>query len=267
MNSNPEINHEIPCNEKNKNEEESKDLLILVRHGERCDKVGLIPTFHKHDPELTEKGKQQGFEIGTILSDYLSQNFPQNKNIFIISSPFARTIQTSKKLIKGLNSKNDINKLNFENTIHINYHFTEFIDKNFTTFDYTKFLILKNQFDKLEAELEDTRLIPINDADGIMNNGYETTDSCSARMINGIKSLLIEDQKNFTFKNLNGNKNVFIIVSHAEPINQANIQMKYPGEFGWSFIKYANAIIYDINYENAERNTSFDFIQSIYPSQ
>ena len=33
----------------------NEKLLFIVRHGERTDKVGLIPRLHVKDPELTEK--------------------------------------------------------------------------------------------------------------------------------------------------------------------------------------------------------------------
>ncbi len=48
----------------------TNNLIILVRHGERMDRVGLTPTFHPFDSELTPKGKQQALELGEMLSKF-----------------------------------------------------------------------------------------------------------------------------------------------------------------------------------------------------
>ena len=49
----------------------SSKLLILIRHGERCDFTGQVPVFGQYDPELTENGKTYAFKTGKLLSQKL----------------------------------------------------------------------------------------------------------------------------------------------------------------------------------------------------
>jgi len=104
----------------------NKNFVILILNGERCDKVGLNPTFHKNDPELTEKGKKQAYTLGEKISDYLAQKFPHHSKININTSPFASTIQTNLKLIKGMRKNNY-----FENKINLNYDLSEIVLEDF----------------------------------------------------------------------------------------------------------------------------------------
>jgi broad specificity phosphatase PhoE len=83
-------------------------LIFLVRHGERMDLLEnqdlSLLKLGQYDTELTDLGHSQAFQVGQKIKEFLkSEGDEVNKDkIEIISSPFARTIQTSAKLIKGL---------------------------------------------------------------------------------------------------------------------------------------------------------------------
>src|SRR5688500_6656895 len=89
-----------------------KKYFIVMRHSERSDRVGLIPKLHKFDPELTDYGKRQAYEMGEIIRKKLFES-EQNDfkldptKILFLSSPFARTLQTAKHFAKGLLKLND----------------------------------------------------------------------------------------------------------------------------------------------------------------
>lgn len=262
-----------------------KDLLILVRHGERVDKIGLIPKLHKDDPEITEKGQQQGFQIGNILADLFVKNYSHFKKIYIISSPFARTIQTSKKVMEGINRyvnnlnynvEQEIPNISLENKIYLSYDFSEYIDQGFSSYDISRFLTVKNQIESLKSFLSDTKLIFLNSQSEVTNDEYENINHVSKRMLKGIEAILRNKRKIFNINktsnaaanNEDNENNVFIIVSHAEPINQLNIVLDYPGKYGWENIKYANAIIYDIIYDkrvDKPNNYSLHYVNSLFP--
>ena len=93
-------------------------LLIIIRHGERTDRVGEIPKCGILNPELTEKGKQQSFIAGKLtletIKKYGIKDISPNL-IEIRTSPYMRTIQTSIQILKGFNlsfiNNNKLNKV------------------------------------------------------------------------------------------------------------------------------------------------------------
>ena len=93
-------------------------LLILIRHGERTDRVGEIPKCGILNPELTEKGKQQSFIAGKLtletIKKYGIKDISPNL-IEIRTSPYMRTIQTSIQILKWFNlsfiNNNKLNKV------------------------------------------------------------------------------------------------------------------------------------------------------------
>lgn len=91
-------------------------LLIIIRHGERTDRVGEIPKCGILNPELTEKGKQQSFIAAKLTLDTIKKYGIKDISpnlIEIRTSPYMRTIQTSIQILKGFNlSFNNNNKLN-----------------------------------------------------------------------------------------------------------------------------------------------------------
>ena len=88
-------------------------LLIIIRHGERIDRVGDIPKCGLLNPELTEKGKQQSFIAGKLLLDTIKKYGIKDISpnlIEIRTSPYMRTIQTSIQILKGFNLSFNNNK-------------------------------------------------------------------------------------------------------------------------------------------------------------
>jgi hypothetical protein len=83
-------------------------LIIIMRHGERTDLAGFTTEINEYDPELTENGKNQAYEAGKRLNEFLELKFKErqenfkHKNISIISSPFTRTLETAKYMKNGL---------------------------------------------------------------------------------------------------------------------------------------------------------------------
>ncbi len=246
----------------------SESLIIIVRHGERCDKVGLEPTFHKNDPELTENGKKQAFILGEILSDFLFKNFPQVSKIKINSSPFARTIQTSVNLIKGLKKNHTL-----EDKIHLNYSLGELIIKDFYEhYSIDKYLIVKNEKEKIEKEIADIELTFTNEFEDLNIIEYESGEDCQKRILNGVINLynLSNDENNIDKEN--SDKIVNIIISHAGPIELLNSSLDYPGEQGWEFIKYCQCYIYnfkniDEHEDDNKENIKYEFLDTFHPEQ
>jgi len=221
------------------------------------DRVGLKPTFHDFDSELTPKGKEQANELGQLLSSYLARNYPEHKTIKIYSSPFARTIQTSKHLLKGLSKNFDIN-----DCITIDYYFSE-VDEpsDFDDPDFKSFIVLLNKFDLIQNEIGETKLNYNNEPEGLLPDRFESYKQCANRLIKGLKNLVF---------NVNSNhlqNNVFVIISHAEPINQLNMHFNYPGELGWYNIKNCNCFIYEYEVNETNDDLKGKFIDSFFPKQ
>ena len=235
----------------------SNNLFIFVRHGERMDRVGLKPTFHAFDSELTPKGKEQAFELGETLSNYLLRNYPDHKKIKVYSSPFARTIQTSKNLIKGISENMAI-----ENSVNINYYFSE-VDEpsDFDDPDFKSFIVLLNKYQLIENELGDTKLNYNNKPEGLLPEKFESYQQCANRLIRGLKDLVFKINSDAI------QNNVFIIVSHAEPINQMNMHFKYPGPLGWYNIKYCNCYVYEYEINETNDDLRGKYVDSFFPKQ
>ena len=236
----------------------SNNLLIFVRHGERMDMAGLTPTFHACDSELTTKGKQQAFEIGVSLSEYLMRNYPDHKTIKIYSSPFARTIQTSKNLIDGISRNMEI-----DDTININYYFSEVAGPcNFKDPDFKSFIVLLNKYELIENEIGQTKLNYFNNPNGILPEKHETQKECGIRVVRGLEDFVFNIHKDAEIQ-----KNVFVIVSHAQPINQMNIYLGYPNPVGWDNIKFCNCYVYEYEVNISNDNLRGKYVDSFFPEQ
>ena len=164
-------------------------LLILIRHGERTDRVGEIPKCGTMNPELTEKGKVQSFlasklTLETIKKYGISDISPNI--IQIRTSPYMRTIQTSIQIIKGFN--NDIKDNNIKNKlnkIYIDFALKKRIKPN-KKINKNEFLYKTVEF-SLEAE---------------------TKEQCEKRSYDYANNILRNNIEN------NNDKKVFIIVGH-----------------------------------------------------
>jgi broad specificity phosphatase PhoE len=84
-------------------------LLFIVRHGERMDMIENIDyntlKFGRYDTELTDEGHNQAYKVGNKISIYLGENNYKSTNTVIISSPFARTLQTAGQVSRALDTK------------------------------------------------------------------------------------------------------------------------------------------------------------------
>lgn len=81
-------------------------IILLTRHGQRIDSSHLRnkQKLLQDDPELTPLGREQAIRMGKKISDYLKNTFKitfNENNFQLISSPFARTLQTSMGILKG----------------------------------------------------------------------------------------------------------------------------------------------------------------------
>lgn len=77
--------------------------LYIIRHGESASNAGLWD-FNKPDGmiPLTERGKQQAYTLGTVFAEQYKGVSEPNKYFF--SSPYRRAIETTQKIIEGMQS-------------------------------------------------------------------------------------------------------------------------------------------------------------------
>lgn len=220
-------------------------FLILTRHGQRIDNSNLRQNqkFPVNDPELTQTGREQAYKIGNKIKNYFKQSFDINinkGNIELISSPYARTIQTSIEIIKSYN---------IEDTIKIDNRFAE------STYDWVvsnlplTFLSLysepqNNQFITLFHELEEsnfkfknnltTKHLPIN---------YETEEDVILRVKGGIDEIL----KSYLNNDLMQELKIIHIVSHAGPLGQLRSELNRSQADEILSYDYCDSDIYIIN--------------------
>jgi hypothetical protein len=227
--------------------------VIILRHGERIDKTGLKPQLHISDPELTEKGLKQAYETGELIRTYLYDelNIKKDSKIAIITSPFARTLQTSIKLKEGLfqSDHKDI-------PIIIDNRVAEYIKEgDFDSHPASFLTIYNNQADPiLSKHLEGVKVEYLNTKDHLPLY-IEEEEQCMERLI---QSLYWNVNKFFAEEDYD----VIIKISHATPIDLLNIHMGYPGPIGWYNIQYCSSFIYSYDLEN----NKFTFKNKIVPN-
>ena len=180
-------------------------LLIIIRHGERTDRVGEIPKCGILNPELTEKGKQQSFIAGKLtletIKKYGIKDISPNL-IEIRTSPYMRTIQTSIQILKGFNlsfiNNNKLNKVYIDFDLKKRIKPNKKIDKNellYKTVDtYANF---DNELNNIEflGDKGDFSLKP------------ETSEQCEKRSFKYVDTII----KNSLEKSEN---KILIIVGH-----------------------------------------------------
>ena len=187
-------------------------ILILIRHGERIDRKGEIPKCGIMNPELTEKGKLQSFEVSKILIDKIKKyGIDINPDIIQIrSSPYMRTIQTSVQLIKGFNfifSQNKIDKKNLINKVYIDFGLRKRIKPN-KVFNKEDFLYSSTE--KYATFDEEIKNIEFMGDNGEFPLNVETKEQCEKRSIDYVNNIL---------KNEIESKNkIFIIIGHRGPL-------------------------------------------------
>ncbi len=195
-----------------------KKLLIIVRHGERIDRIGEIPKCGIMNPELTEKGKQQSYLASKVIIEQLKKYGIKNEEIFpnfiqIRSSPYMRTIQTSAHLIKGLNSilsKNKNEGMDILNKIYIDFGLRKRIkpDKKFNKKDY--FYKSVDKYINFDEEIKNIEFIG---EKGEFPLEEETKEQCEKRSIDYVNNILKKE-----FENKNDNNKIIIIIGHRGPM-------------------------------------------------
>ena len=244
-------------NETSHNISKIEKILILIRHGERIDRIGEIPKCGVMNPELTQKGKLQSFEAGKIIIDKTKQyGIDINPDIIQIrSSPYMRTIQTSAQLIKGLNlifSQNKKEKINILNKVYIDFGLRKRIKPN-KIFNKEDFLYSSvDKYANFDEEIKNIEFLG-NSGDFPLNE--ETKEQCEKRSIDYVNNIL---KKEIDSKN-NKNK-IFIIVGHRGPLKYilkklgVNIEHK-------NKLSYCSQIFFDIS-DNIEKSNFLEIIRS-----
>ena len=214
----------------------NKKLIICTRHGERTDHVGLIPSYGPCDPELTENGCQQAYLMGQILSKEISEFTKDQKGkILILSSPFVRTLQTSRGLLSGL-VEHDNNSLGIQKEIHVDHLLSEYIKKELIEILPVNYLNLYNNCEFLQTELPEYSLNFLNMKE-LLPVELECKETCHQRMKKCVENVINDVLKMEDVK-------VVILVSHGTPIDNINKILGYPGPYGWKNINYCNSYFY-----------------------
>lgn len=227
-------------------------LLIIIRHGERIDRIGEIPKCGIMNPELTEKGKIQSFEASKIIIENLKKygiNDISPNLIQIRSSPYMRTIQTSVQLIKGLNlifSNNINDKNNKLNKVHIDFDLRKRIKpgKKFKNEDF-----LYSSVDKYINFDEEIKNVEFVGDKGEFPLNEETKDQCEIRSINYVNNILkkeIDDKNNIN--------RIFIIVGHRGPLKYILKKLGF-NLIDKRILDYCSKFFFDIS--NGIENSTF----------
>ena len=180
-------------------------LLILIRHGERTDRVGEIPKCGILNPELTEKGKQQSFIAGKLtletIKKYDIKDISPNL-IEIRTSPYMRTIQTSIQILKGFNlSFNNENKLN---KVYIDFDLKKRIKPNKKINQNELLYKTVDTYENFDNELKGIEFLGDK---GDFSLEPETSEQCEKRSFKYVDTII----KNSLEKNEN---KILIIIGH-----------------------------------------------------
>jgi broad specificity phosphatase PhoE len=220
-------------------ENNNEKLIIVVRHGERADYAGQKPRLYKFDPELTEKGHKQAYITGELIKTFLESEFKldfKNMNIALCSSPFARTLQTSRNLKNAFG----INHL----SLYVDNGLSEYIEDSFEGEIPFKFLTVYNNYDQISDEFEGTNLVYLN----TKLPEFETPEQVNERVIKAVYDNIERFLKT-------ENRDVLILVTHGTPVDLINQELKYVGPFGMTYIKYCSTYIYKFKKEKVDEIT------------
>ena len=187
-----------------------KKLLIIIRHGERTDRVGEIPKCGILNPELTEKGKNQSFLTSKILIKTIFKYGIKtiSPNIIQIrTSPYIRTIQTAVQISKGFNlffKEENLNNENLNN-IYIDFDLKKRIKPN-KKINKNEFLCKTiENYINFDPELKGFNYLGDK---GEFSLEPETKEQCEKRSFDYTENIL----KNNIEKN--NDKKIFIIIGH-----------------------------------------------------
>lgn len=231
-----------------------KKLIFIVRHGERKDYVEGIKdddiVCGEYDAELTENGKEQAFNVGNKLKQFLLENNYINPKIKLYSSPFIRTLMTSKMLIDGLDIKDKEIPINIVNSLSERKN-----DKWFPE-PFEKFLIFLKKPEELHMtcqeflERELSGIEFIRDLGTELPNVHESLEVCTERFKGSFEKIF---EKSFSEED----NDILIIVSHFFAIETFIYLYKDPNET----VDYEYCISYAFEYDNYVPK----FIDKIYP--
>jgi len=187
-----------------------KKLLIIIRHGERTDRVGEIPKCGILNPELTEKGKNQSLLTSKILIKTIFKYGIKtiSPNIIQIrTSPYIRTIQTAVQISKGFNlffKEENLNNENLNN-IYIDFDLKKRIKPN-KKINKNEFLYKTiENYINFDPELKGFNYLGDK---GEFSLEPETKEQCEKRSFDYTENIL----KNNIEKN--NDKKIFIIIGH-----------------------------------------------------
>lgn len=230
----------------------SKRIVIIMRHGERSDFKGLTPKFGANDPELTKHGEQQAIIAGKMISKQLEElNVSKDDSkIQIYSSPFVRTLQTSRGVLKGIKA---VNAYNISDIINVDCHLCEHINYEFNDFP-KNFLNILNETQIFKNEFSNDKLNLVSKFD-VLPNKTESDNACTQRFTKYFKWKIPEI--------LQSEYNITIFVSHATPVSEMNMLLNYPSETGWWDVSYCQSFYYEIDPNTKESK----YITKVIPPQ
>lgn len=230
----------------------NKHIVVIMRHGERSDFKGLTPKFGANDPELTKHGEEQAVIAGKMISKQLEELKidKDNSKIQIYSSPFVRTLQTSRGVLKGIKTAN---VFTISDTINVDCNLCEHINYEFD--DYPKnFLNILHKTQIFTNEFSNDKLNLVSTFD-ILPNRTESDSACTQRFT-----------KYFNWKIpelLKSEFNITILVSHATPVSEMNMLLNYPSHTGWWDVSYCQSFYYEISPDTKESK----YITKVIPPQ
>jgi hypothetical protein len=241
-----------------------------MRHGERTDLAGLTTEINQFDPELTENGKNQAFEAGKRLKEFLELKYSEqkenllNKKIAIVSSPFTRTLETAKYMKNGL-------ELNIP--IFIENGLSEFISKGWFRNSPIEFLCYYKLFNSNKGDLIQNNSNQ-NEEIEIINKEYflnefmhevilnqsvtrlpefpESTHKCISRFQKTLDSLIL-------YYFLKKNFDIFILVTHVFGIQALCEKMEIPVDY--YDVEYCSTFVFNFNEDTAK----FKFLSFFHP--
>ena len=195
-----------------KTNQNSKKLIIIVRHGERKDRAGETPKFHRMNTELTEKGKIQSFNVGPILLEEIKKygiTEISPENIQIRTSPYMRTIQTAVYFIKGLNEIFAKNNEKTINKLYIDFSLRKTIKKSQKREDEDSSLYSHiDAYHIFDKEIKNIELIKENSNFPTEVESREQSEKRTTDYVNTVLKKEVED---------NNECKIIVIIGHRGP--------------------------------------------------
>jgi broad specificity phosphatase PhoE len=216
-------------------------IIVVIRHGERADLAGDEVKLNLSDPELTETGRSQAYDTGYRLKEILDEIFCSQPEIAILSSPFARTLETAKFVKNGLG---------YNLPIIIENGLSEFITKSWFKSNPKEFLSYENKNELLIKELMNEIII-----DNSLSNlpeFPESTNKCIERFNNTLELIVY----NYLIKK---GFDVVILITHVYGMHILCQKMNIP--FDLFDIEYCSTFIFKYNMNS----NKFTFEKNFYP--